>query len=159
MGNLVDILPPVGFDQDNDECRLINNTGGALAIGDIVQLDYSSGSLDTVSKLWTKVVVPLGTVALLSGGTFFVTMEAIPIGGTGRFRAEGDALCSETNAAIVVGSYLVVAAGTKTLTLSAAQANTGALKVVGVAKAANSSTAGVFNVQFSGFRGHGHSGA
>jgi hypothetical protein len=157
MGNLVDILPPVGFDQDNDEFRMINGTGVALAIGDILQVDTSSGSLDAVSKLFTKVRVPDTTAALTAAATFCVCMEAIPIGGTGRFRVEGDALCSEDNSAIVVGSPLCVTLNAKTLHL-ATIATANFSKVVGIAKAANSSTAGVFNVQFSGFRGFGHSG-
>ena len=92
--------------------RMVNNTGGALSKGDLVQVDESV--IDATTEAQTDIEAPT-TLALEQGGKFGVLLEDIADGATGlvRFRGRVKAQTTGTPAA---GTYITGANGVHTMT-------------------------------------------
>ncbi len=102
MGRGTDIQAPLGFDPENDQCRLINKTTFALTKGAIVVIDetiYTSNgaaisATNPSTGLWTCTTSAAPTTAAMADGSIFAFLldEACAIGATGNFMVNGKCL-------------------------------------------------------------------
>lgn len=105
------------FGPKNWDERMKNSTGGALAKGDLVQIDENV--IDATTQAQTTIEDP-STLGLEQGGKFCVLLEDIADGGSGRVRFRGR-VKAQTTGTPAVGVYLTGADSANTMvTLTAA---------------------------------------
>jgi hypothetical protein len=148
MTHQTSISPIAGASVQPVRQRLINNTGAAIAIGDVVAIDPTV--VNATSLRHTSVRVPLAADAI--SGVSVVALEAIPNGGTGWFLEEGEALVK-----VVAGSAGAVGANlSATASASNHMTNTAATqRVIAIAKTVRNGSGFAF-VEFSGRHGFGN---
>ena len=97
MGSIVDIMPPLGADPENDDCTLVNGTGSALVEGDCVMLDETKTGIDGTAASATNPSLGIPTAVRVTAAGDKTTnaaiacwaQESIAINGRGRFRIAG----------------------------------------------------------------------
>lgn len=171
MTHMNECSVPVGFNLDVDECMMVNGTNVAVSPSDVLIVDTTSSvnantgttSLDASSGLWTLMRFSTITGAFLddASGIAGVSLDAIPVGGKGRFRFHGDATVRIAGVAIVVGDNLIVNGNsglstTNRLTKSGGDSAASFKKIVGKAKAVGNG--GTILVDFNGVSGFGGNG-
>lgn len=149
---------PIGLQMDQRSCRVINRTGGATRIGDVVQFDMSSVATETTTGptgsagLTGNVITP--ATADLKIGWFAICLEVAADNAEmnvcywGRVKAfvEGGTATTTSNA--VYGDPLTARNGQKELF---ADAVTGDEKVI--ARVADETTAGTAELTWVWFSG------
>lgn len=155
---LVDILPPQGFDPQTDVCSL--QAHAALVEGDVVCLDVTA--VDANSLLFYK------TAAYPAGGTggvaytpkiFLVCLDAtVGSGAVGRFCLRGNIRAKVLTTSVAIGDYLApTTAGSATsLSESSTPIIASAVKIVAIARAANTTANALTEVMFDGYSGLAH---
>ena len=164
MGNMLEGVLPLGYQPDEDICFLTNGIAAtALAAGDVVALDTVIASQDLTSGLFTKVrlVATVGNGNDVVSGTILVALDAIGVGGSGRFGQAGQFPTKVTStASTAVGTKLVAVTGGTALIASVADVLTGGIKIVGVLmQPITGATTIVKTVELSGRNGFGNSGS
>lgn len=104
------------FGPKNWDERMVNNTGGDLSKGDLVQVDESV--IDATTTAQTDIEAPT-TLALEQGGKFAVLLEDIADGEAGMVRFRGR-VKAQTTGTPAAGVYITGANGVHTMTATIA---------------------------------------
>ena len=140
-----------------------NRSGGALVIGDVVQLDMGQsatevdnarpGSSDTDgnNSAYNNVIDP--ATADLDGGLYGVALEAIADNASGQIQMRGIVASVNVAGATVAGDYLI---GTNASNQLSVATGTGGEKIIAIAHEAD--TANIAECLFDGIHGFGSDG-
>ena len=146
---------------------LMNGTGQALVVGDVVALDTSAqgkvtdvlaGTVDSTGTDWYKTRIATAAEDRISGITL-VALEPIAAGASGMFAERGEVLMKLAASAHVLGSRVMVTTGAGVTSCTLAVAAAGNVKAVAIVKAATAGAAGVWRVDLEGRHGFGYLGA
>lgn len=152
--------PGDGLFPVNVEIEVTNRSGGALAVGDVVQFDMAQSATecdnanpgssdgDGNNSAYNCVIDP--ATANLDHGIYCVALEAIADNGTGRVGLSGRFDVNVVGTT-VAGSYLTAADGSNQLVVAT---GTGNLKVLAIAEEADASN--IATCLFDGIHGFGN---
>ncbi len=134
------------FTQEPNVVPLINGTGGALALGDLVMLDMASTGVIATAGGYKRVIAPTVAGNLESAGFLhYVCQETVADGAVGKFLLYGTTKLNLATSSGTIGAKIGTNGTNKTGEVTTIVANT---KIIGKTQVAT--TTGVVNVYFDG---------